>query len=178
MKKQVFLWAMLASMVIIPALFAQRADDKPKAAPVMAPTHFIVTPTQVKWTNPPAGIARGTPSVDAGSPLRYALVQGDPMKTGMPFTIRLGCSDGYKAAPHWHPKDENVVVLKGAFALGAGDKFDTAAMQDIPTGGYGFMPARMHHFGLCKGETEILVYGVGPFQINWVANSAAGRNTD
>jgi hypothetical protein len=52
---------------------------------------------------------RGTPCVDAGSPVRYALLEGDPLKPGVPFTIRLGCDDGYKAAPHWHPTDENVV---------------------------------------------------------------------
>ena len=68
-------------------------------------------------------------------------------------------------------------MLKGRFGLGTGDKFDAAGMQDIPTGAYGFMPSRMHHFGLCKGETDILVYGIGPFQINWVSTADAGKTT-
>jgi quercetin dioxygenase-like cupin family protein len=92
------------------------------------------------------------------------------MKPGASFTIRLGCDDGHKAPPHWHPGDENIVVLKGTFALGAGDTFDLSATQDIPAGGYGFMPRRMHHFGQCKGDTDILVYGVGPF-INWIGGT-------
>jgi hypothetical protein len=54
---------------------------------------------------------RGTPSVDGGGTLRYALISGEPMKRGAPFTIRLACSDGYKAAPHWHLTDESLVVL-------------------------------------------------------------------
>jgi hypothetical protein len=174
-KNDVSLWAVLVSTVIIPVLAAQGAIEKPRSAQLAVPRHFIVTPSQVKWTNPPAGMARGTPSVDGGSPLRYALVQGDPMKAGVPFTIRLGCSDGYKAAPHWHPTDENLVVLRGTFGVGPGDKFEAAGMQDIPAGAYGFMPRRMHHFGLCKGETDILVYGVGPFQINWVEAPGAGK---
>jgi len=92
------------------------------------------------------------------------VIEGDPTKAGVPFTIQLKCSDGYKVAPHRHPTDENIILLKGEFGLGTGDKFDTTAMPDIPTGGYGFMPGRMHHFGLCKGETDILVYGIGPFE--------------
>jgi hypothetical protein len=31
----------------------------------------------------------------------------------------------------------------------------------------------MHHFGLCEGDTDILVYGIGPFQINGIS----GRKT-
>ncbi|MGB2891091.1 MAG: cupin domain-containing protein [Candidatus Acidiferrales bacterium] len=87
------------------------------------------------------------------------------MKPGKPFTIRLGCSDGYKAAPHWHPTNENIAELKGTFAMATGDTFYPTALRDLPTGGYGLMPAHMHHFGLCKGETDLLVYGIGPFQI-------------
>jgi hypothetical protein len=30
--------------------------------------------------------------------MHYALIEGDPLKSGEPFTIRLGCDDGYKAA--------------------------------------------------------------------------------
>ena len=97
------------------------------------------------------------------------------MKPGVPFTIRLGCSDGYRAAPHWHPTDENLVVLSGTFAFGTGDKFDPAGLQDMPTGAYGFMPRRMHHFGMCKGETDVLVYGTGPFQINFIDASGTGK---
>jgi hypothetical protein len=147
------------------------------SAAAAAPSHFIVAPDQVKWSDPPAGMGRGKPSIDAGLPLRFALLQGDPSKPGAPFTIRLGCGDGYIAAPHWHPTDENIVVLKGAFLLGAGDSFNPTGMQQISTGGYGYMPRRMHHFGQCKGDTDILVYGVGPFQINWIpaARKPAGN---
>jgi hypothetical protein len=31
------------------------------------------------------------------------------------------------------------------------------------------MPRRMHHFDLCKGDTDELVYDIGPFQINWIS---------
>ena len=95
------------------------------------------------------------------------------MKAGAAYTIRLGCSDGFNVAPHWHPGDENIVVLKGTFALATGDKFDTTALHDMTTGAYGFMPRRVHHFGVCKGETDLLVYGVGAFVINWISPAGA-----
>jgi hypothetical protein len=46
-------------------------------------------------------------------------------------------------------------------------------MQDIPTGGYGLVPGRMNHFALCKGETDIIVYGIGPRLNNWIKASSA-----
>jgi hypothetical protein len=167
--------AFVASSVSVPMqLLAQSTAETPKRAVPAARTHFMVAPGQVKWTDPPAGMSRGTPSVDVG-PLRYALIEGDPLRAGVPFTIRLGCGDGAKVAPHWHPTDENIVVLKGTFGIGPGDVFNPAEVKDISVGSYGFMPRRMHHFGLCKGDTDILVYGVGPFQINWI--SGPSKNT-
>jgi hypothetical protein len=98
-------------------LLAQRAAEGPKPAQGVEAKLYIVTPSQIKWTDPPVGVARGTPSVAPGSPLRYAPIQGDPLKPGVPFAIRLRCSDGYKAAPHWHPADENIVVLEEPLVL-------------------------------------------------------------
>lgn len=150
------------------ATHAQRAEPKPQSAETASLKLFIVEPRQIKWTDPPAEVARGTPSIQPGSPLRYTAIQGDPLKPGVPFAIRLSCSDGYIAAPHWHPGDENIVVLKGTFSVGIGDQFDARRAQDIPTGGYGLVPGRMHHFAVCKGETDIFVYGIGPRLNNWV----------
>jgi hypothetical protein len=93
-----FCSALVASTVMMPAIFAQHAAEEPK--PAVARSHFIVSASEVKWLNPPAGMARGTPCVVAGSPLLYALIEGDPLMPGVPFTIRLGCDDGYIAAPH------------------------------------------------------------------------------
>ena len=121
------------------------------------------------WIVAPAGVARGAPSVAPGSALLYAPIQGDPLKPGVPFAIRLRCSDGYKVAPHWHPEDENIVVLKGTFSVGTGDRFDPGRTQDIPAGGYGLVPGRMNHFALCRGDTDFFVYGIGPRLNYWTA---------
>src|SRR5215470_17826129 len=100
-------------------------------------------------------------------------MEGDPLKPGEPFTIRLRCADGYKVAPHWHPVDENIIVLRGAFAVGAGDTFEPMRTRDISAGSYGFVPKGMHHFAICKGETEMVMYGAGPRLNYWIG--AAGR---
>ena len=167
------LWVLGALGVSGAVTLAQRAAQQPKPAETVGAKLFIVTPRQIKWTDPPAGVARGLPSVAPGGRLHYAPIQGDPLKAGVPFAIRLSCSDGYKAAPHWHPADENIVVLKGTFSVGTGDQFDAGQTQDIPTGGYGFVPGRMNHFALCKGDTDILVYGIGPRLNNWVGATSA-----
>jgi hypothetical protein len=38
------------------------------------------------------------------------VLEGDPAKAG-PFTLRLK-TEGYKIAPHYHPADEHVTVIK------------------------------------------------------------------
>ncbi len=145
------------------------------AAHSAKPAHVIIAPDAVKRVAPPPGMINGTPSVDAGSPLRYAVLEGDPTKAGQPFTIELGCSDGYKVAPHWHPTDENLIVLQGTFSVGTGDTYDPAALRDMGTGSYAFMPRRVHHFGSCKGETRVLAYGIGPFQLNFLGPSGGAQ---
>ena len=152
-------------------LLAQQKSEVRKSEQSGSPKFYSVAPSELKWTDPPGGVARGTPSVEPGGTLRYAAMQGDPLKPDAPFAIRLRCPDGYKAAPHWHPRDENIVVLQGTFSVGTGDRFDAGRTHDIPTGGYGLVPGRMNHFAVCKGETDILVYGIGPRINNWVSVS-------
>jgi hypothetical protein len=153
---------------------AQQKSDGWRSAQAGS-TLRTVTPGQIQWTDPPAGVARGTPSVEPGGSLRYAALEGDPLKAGVPYTIRLQCSDGYKAAPHWHPEDEHIVVLSGAFSVGTGNAFDSAKLVDIPLHGFGLVPARMNHFALCKGETDIVVYGIGPRLNHWIPAGGAGE---
>jgi len=38
----------------------------------------------------------------------------------------------------------------------------------MTAGAFGSMPAKMHHFAWTKGETEVQVSGMGPFQIIYV----------
>lgn len=121
-------------------------------------THIAITPADVKWGQPPPSLSKGA---------EFAVVSGDPGKAG-PFVIRLKFPAGYKVAPHWHPTDEHVTVLTGTMALGMGEKFDEAAMKELPAGSYGMLPAEMRHFAIAKTAATIQVHGMGPFVLNYV----------
>ena len=154
-----------ACLLLAASGFAQTKAPAKKAA--AAPMATVVPSGSEKWGDIPAAAMVGTPSVDMGAELQLAVVQGNPMQAGVPYTLRLSCTDGTKIAPHWHPTTENVTVVKGAFALGI-NEWDPAALKDLPAGGFASAPARMRHFGMCKGDSVVQVHGLGPFVVNFV----------
>jgi anti-sigma factor ChrR (cupin superfamily) len=117
--------------------------------------HKIVRFADLKWTP----IIKGCD---------VAGVSGDMNADGQPFVVRFRCVNGSKVPAHWHPTDENVTVLKGAFLVGMGDKFDETKMQAMNVGNFISMPKEMRHFAMSKGETIVQVHGMGPFKVNWV----------
>jgi anti-sigma factor ChrR (cupin superfamily) len=120
-----------------------------------AAPHKIVRSGELKWTP----IIKGCD---------LAPVSGDANADGTPFVVRLRCADGSKVPPHWHPTDENVTVLKGAFLVGMGETFDETKLQTMNVGNFIAMPKEMRHFATSKGETIVQVHGMGPFKVNWV----------
>jgi quercetin dioxygenase-like cupin family protein len=153
-----------------------RADrqEKPKAtagtpqkAPPAAPQrkaagasthHTALAPGDLQWGPAP-------PSLPPGA--QVAVVDGDPAKAG-PFAMRVKFPAGYKVPPHWHPTEENIVVLSGVFKLGTGEKADEASMKALPAGGFAKIPRRMAHYAMAEGETVIHLSGTGPFAITYV----------
>ena len=137
-------------------LMASAAFSQQSTAP--GAQHQIVKPGDIKWGPPP-------PSLPPGA--QIAVMDGDPAKPGT-FAIRLKFPDGYQIAPHWHPTEENVVVMQGTLIVGMGDKVSAASEQELPTGGFVKLPAEMRHYARAKGETIVQVYGPGPFVVNYV----------
>jgi hypothetical protein len=127
------------------------------AAP--APPQNVFSPDQIKFGPAP-------PMLPSGAQL--AVLEGDPTGSLGDFTIRLKMPDGYRIAPHWHPKRENVTVISGSFKVGMGDSFDASKMDAFPAGSFAYMEPSMHHYGMAVGETVVQVHGVAPFQINYV----------
>jgi hypothetical protein len=117
------------------------------------------TPSQIKWGPPPPFVAAGA---------QLAVLEGDPTASTGDFTIRLKMPDGYKVAPHWHPKRENVTVISGSFKVGMGDKFDAAKMGTFPAGSFAYLDPDMHHYGMASGPTVVQVHGMSPLQFNYV----------
>lgn len=82
--------------------------------------------------------------------------------------IRIHAEAGYIIMPHTHPVDENIVVVKGSWALGIGDRFSRDALEPMEVGDSGFASKEMAHFAVSKSYTIIQVHGIGPFTTQWV----------
>ena len=120
-----------------------------------SPAHEIVNAADLKWMPIIAG-------------WEIAVVSGNPGTPGEPFTIRFRGEDGAKVPPHWHPTDENITVLEGAFLVAAGEKYDETQLKPMSAGSFMTMPQEMRHFARARGKTVIQAHGVGPFKVNWV----------
>ncbi|HZY84904.1 MAG TPA: cupin domain-containing protein [Gemmataceae bacterium] len=132
---------------------------EPPAAPHEGPAGMeVVLADKVQWRPGPPSLPKGA---------LVALLEGDPAKEG-PFVFRVKLPDGYRIAPHTHPKVERVTVLSGTLYIGMGARFDEKAGRAMPAGAYGHWPAGMRHFAWAKGETVIQLHGVGPWSIQYV----------
>ena len=128
------------------------------AYPAVAQDMGIYPPSEVKWRDGPG-------SMQAGA--KFAVLEGDPSKEGT-FVMRLWFPDGFKIAPHTHPKVERITVISGTFNLGMGESFDATKTREMPAGTFGHWAAEMHHFAWAKGETVLQLHGVGPWTIVYV----------
>ena len=143
--------AVLAATVSFLFAFTPARSDNDKISE-------IVNPTDIKWQDGPATLAKGA---------KVAVLEGDPSKEG-PFVMRIKLPDGFRVMPHTHPKDERVTVISGTLYLGMGDKFDEKAGKAMSAGYYGRTGAGMKHFGWVKGETVIQLHGEGPWAIEYL----------
>jgi quercetin dioxygenase-like cupin family protein len=148
---------------------AQTADKaKPAAKPAAAPAkHVMVAASDVKW-------GPGPPSLPPGA--QMGVLDGDPSVAGKPFVVRVKFPDGYRVPPHWHPTEENIVVLSGSFLAGIGDTFNEGTMMTLAPGGYAKMPKEVHHYAMAKGETVLQLHGTGPFTVTYVNPKDDPRN--
>ena len=148
--RRALLWSLVLFAVLAGAAFAQD--------PTATAHNVLSTPKDLKWGDPPPVFEKGA---------QMALISGDPSKEGL-YVVRLKMPPGYKINPHWHPTDEHVTVLSGTFAFGMGDTLDSAAMKDLPAGGFALMPAEMHHYAMARTATTVQVHGTGPLAFNYV----------
>ena len=160
MRMSNMLGALVGLLGLCAVTSVQAGQSAPKAsrAAVTGATHVMVMPGDLKWGPVP-------PVLPAGG--QVAVLDGDPFKPGF-FTMRLKMPNGYKVAPHWHPTDENIVVVQGVFKIGSGDTFSDSAAHELPAGSFTKLPRRMHHYAGAKGETIVQIYGTGPFVVNYL----------
>jgi len=99
---------------------------------------------------------------------QIAVLSGNPM-AAVPYAVRLRFPANYTIPPHSHPTDENVVIVSGAFHMGAGEKLNKATAQTLGVGGYALVPAGFNHFAYTTNEeTTVVLYGIGPVDFKYV----------
>jgi hypothetical protein len=123
------------------------------------PEKNAFTPDSVPYGPAPAFVAPGA---------QLAVLEGDPMAASGDYTVRLKMPAGYKVAPHWHPKRENVTVISGTFKVGMGDTFDESKMGTFPAGSFAFMDPDMHHYAMATDTVVVQIHGTAPVQFNYV----------
>ena len=107
------------------------------------------------------------PFVQPGAQL--AVLEGNPMAPSGDYTVRLKMPAGYRIAPHWHPKRENVTVISGTFKVGMGDHFEESSMATFPAGSFAYLDRDMHHYAMASGgEVVVQIHGQSPVQFNYV----------
>jgi quercetin dioxygenase-like cupin family protein len=120
--------------------------------------HVVVPGGTVEWSPGPA-------SLEAGS--EAAVLYGDPSADGL-FALRLKLPDGFRIAPHNHPRPEIVTVLSGTFLLGSGEDPDRAAAERLGAGSFFAFAPGMTHYAYAEGETVIQLNSTGPWEIEYV----------
>jgi len=140
---------------ITPLHSEARAASKSKPAP---PKNAFM-PDEIQYGPAPAFLPPGA---------TLAVLEGNPMGATGDFTIRLKMPDGYKIAPHWHPRRENVTVISGTLKVGMGDKFDESKMMSFGAGSFAYLDPSMHHYAMGRGETVVQIHGMAPLKINYI----------
>jgi quercetin dioxygenase-like cupin family protein len=91
-----------------------------------------------------------------------ATVEGDPAKPGI-YVLRIKFEPHHFSMPHWHNTDRHIVVLKGTWYMGVGEKFDPATAVPMPVGSYIKHPAGAIHWdGAMDEEVVLQIIGEGP----------------
>ena len=156
MKRAAALVVLALSLAASPLAVATGAGTEREKTP--PGTWALYTPSEVPWRDGPESLPAGA---------KVAVLEGDPSKDGF-FTMRLLLPDGYRVAPHWHPKVERLTIISGTLNLGTGDRFDAAATKALPAGTYSSMPPKMTHFAWATGETVLQLSSIGPWQVIYV----------
>jgi hypothetical protein len=149
--------------LVLAAAMSAAASGQTGASRGSSNNHALVRPETLTWT-----------SLRPGAEM--AVVAGDPARAGEPFVLRFRYKGVVRVPPHWHPTDEHITVLAGAFMVGMGATVNEASATELGPGAYALLPAKMPHYAWSKGDTLLQVHGIGPFSINYVNPADDPRN--
>jgi mannose-6-phosphate isomerase-like protein (cupin superfamily) len=149
-----------AAISLAIALIATSAAALAQGSP--SPQFGRIAVDSLTWRGNPAGV-------------QLATIEGDPMAPGKPYSVALRLAPGAWIAPHWHPRDQHVIVLSGTLLLGHGERLDSLNAAQLPQGAVGFVPAESRHYEGARMTTTIVLYGIGPMTTTFVTPSQPER---
>lgn len=92
-----------------------------------------------------------------------AILMGDPSKPGPYIVLNKWLPGNNMSRPHFHPNDRFIMVLKGTWWMGTGDKFDPASTVPVPAGTFvTHFGKQVHYDGSKDEEVVLLITGEGP----------------
>lgn len=144
---------------VIAAVASARSDGASNNLTPAGTVHAMHHLDNLDWRPAPAIFPPGA---------MYAVVQGNPSVPGEIFTVRLRFPHGYVLAPHTHPADEHVTVLRGVFGVGLGGVFSAGSLTLLQPGDFLTAPKNTPHFASAQGITEVQVHAIGPFRLRFV----------
>lgn len=142
----------IAMLAAVAALFtaapALSADSKAMT---------VIDPDKLEWKDYP-----GLPGV------KFVVLYGNPKEPGL-YVIRAKFAPHTMSKPHWHPEARYVVVVKGTWWAGEGEKFDPDSTVPVPQGGFAVhTPKEVHYDGAKDEEVVVQITGIGPSGTNVV----------
>jgi hypothetical protein len=94
---------------------------------------------------------------------QQAVLVGDPSKPGPYVVLNKWLAGNNMSRPHFHPNDRFIMVLKGTWWMGTGDKFDPASTTPVPAGTFvTHFAKQVHYDGSKDEEVVLLITGEGP----------------
>ena len=94
-------------------------------------------------------------------------VHGDLKMDGL-YSIRLRISERTNFAPHRHPFEQYVTVLKGTLIIGYGEDADMTRTDTLKVGDFLVIAARRVHYEQFPEETIVQIHGPGPLQTEFI----------
>jgi hypothetical protein len=84
------------------------------------------------------------------------------------FALRIKVPNGYRIAPHTHPRPEFVTVISGKPSFGFGQSVDRATAQALPAGSFASMAPGVAHYVLPDEDSVYQINAVGPWGMDYV----------
>jgi len=135
---------LLAALLSLPFMVVQGAEPDSRTMSAIREAELIWKPN---LTNPG---------------LEQAVLYGDPTKPGL-YIIRVRFQPGAMSAPHFHPDERQITVLKGTWWAGTGPKWDRGTTIPYLPGSFAVHHAGQAHYDGAKDEEVIVqISGLGP----------------